>query len=64
MDIAKALIQEQQASAQIAKIQTDYVLEMGVSVNLLNRNYKTSCDRIDYMKWEELAYYNVVNVTR
>ena len=62
-DIAKALIQEQQASAQIAKIQTDYVLEMGVSVNLLNRNYATSCNEIDYLKWDELVNYHVVNAT-
>ena len=62
-DIAEALIIEQQAAAQITKVQTDYVLEMGGSVNLLNRNYATSCNEIDYLKWDELVYYRVVNAT-
>lgn len=51
----------EQSSAQVARMQADYLLEMSVSLRLLFPNYDTSHDEGHSLSRTELVSYNIVN---
>ena len=51
----------EQTSAQMARMQADYLLEMSISLRLLFPNYDTSHDTGHSLSRAEMISYNVVN---
>ncbi|MDO8333176.1 MAG: hypothetical protein Q7T35_00720 [Nitrosomonas sp.] len=52
----------EQSSAQMARMQADYLLEMSISLRLLFPNYDTGHDEGHALSRTEMVSYNVVNV--
>lgn len=59
--IVDRLIKTEQYSANLARDQADYLLEMEISLRMLFPNYETPCYGIKPLTRKELIAYNVIN---